>query len=255
MKRIFLLRIVPFLAVLALPAAAGAQARAPGVDITVRIRASEGGAPLPGAQVEMMGTGKVLGADSAGVVVLRGVEPGAALFEIRKMGFAAEHFTLNIPRTDTIGIDVDLVTEPVKLAELQAVSKWGNAVLRDAGFYQRRQSGIGSYVTREELEGRGILEFSDILRRMRGIRVVRTGDGRTVLVPTRRAASINFSCSVDVYVNGTPANAEMAGGDVNSRISVSEVEAVETYAGPAEIPIQWNPTGRACAVVVVWTRT
>jgi hypothetical protein len=247
-------RLTALAAVLAcIPAAAAAQADAAST-LQITIRAQEGGQPLAGANVELMGLGRALNADSAGIARFRNVPPGPLLVQIRKFGYGTERFPVNVAARDTISVEVDLQTEAVRLAEIRATAR-ASPALRNTGFYDRQRMGVGSYAVRSEWEGRGRLELGDVVRRMRGVRVARTSDGRTLFVPSRAAASIARTCAgVMIYVDGVPLMVDGQYDDVNQLISLSEVEAVETYAGPSEIPSEYNGTGSACAVVLVWRR-
>ncbi|HEU4560463.1 MAG TPA: carboxypeptidase-like regulatory domain-containing protein [Longimicrobium sp.] len=233
------------------PAAAAAQADATSA-LRITIRAHEGGQPLPGANVELLGLARAVNADSAGVARFPNVPAGPLLVQIRKFGYGAERFPVNVPARDTVVVEVDLQTEAVRLAEIRATARTSPA-LRNTGFYERQRIGVGSYAMRSEWAGRGRLELGDVVRRMRGIRVARTQDGRTLFVPSRPAASIGGACSgVQIYVDNVPLLVDGRYDDVHQLISLAEVEAVETYSGPSEIPPQYNATGSACAVVLVW---
>ena len=79
-----------------------------------------------------------------------------------------------------------------------------------------------------------------------------TRDGRTVLVPPSYM-SMNSNCrGVLVFVDG--AEMTVMSDDINQLVSLSEVEAVESYSGVGTIPPQFNSTGSACGVVVIWRR-
>ncbi len=236
-----------------IPAAAAAQGDA-ATTLEITIRAHEGGQPLPGANVELLGLARAVNADSAGVARFRNLPAGPLIVQIRKFGYGVERITLNVGPRDTIAIEADLQTEAVRLAEIRATAR-ASSSLRGTGFYDRQRTGIGSYATRSEWEGRGRLQLSDVVRRMRGIRVVRTGDGRTLFIPSRPLASLGSSCaSTMVYVDGVPMTVDPRYDDMNALVSLSEVEAVEAYAGPSEIPAQYNATGAACAVILIWRR-
>ena len=236
------------------PAAAAAQADTTST-LQVTIRAHEGGEPLAGANVELLGLARAVNADSAGVVRFRNLPPGPLLVQIRKFGYGAERFPVTLSARDTVAVEVDLQTEAVRLAEIRATARTSSS-LRNTGFFERQASGLGSYATRAEWEGRGRLELSDVVRRMRGINVARTSDGRTLFLPTRALSSVVGGCnSTMIYVDGMPLTVDPRFDDVNQLVSLAEVEAVEAYAGPSEIPAQFNGTGSACAVVLIWRRT
>ncbi|HET7462244.1 MAG TPA: TonB-dependent receptor [Longimicrobium sp.] len=236
-----------------IPAAAAAQQRDTTGAIQVVVHAEEGGGPVAGANVELMGLGRAQNADSAGVARFRNLPPGPLLVQIRKLGYGAERFPVTVVRGDTVMVEVDLQTEAVRLAEIRATARSGSA-LRNTGFFERQAAGIGSYAMRSQWEGRGHLEVSDVVRRMRGIKVARTGDGRTLLLPSRPLASLGGCSTAQVYVDGVQLNFDPRHDDINQMVSLSEVEAVEVYAGGAEVPAQYNMTGSSCAVVLIWRR-
>jgi hypothetical protein len=252
------LRIRPALALAAavfasLPAPAAAQADAPAT-LHVIVHAHQGGAPLAGARVEVLGARVAANADAGGVARLAGVRPGPAIVSVHKLGYGDERFPLNVAPGDTVSVEVDLESQAVRLAEVRATALHSRA-LTESGFFQRQRTGIGSYAMRMDWEHRGRLEFTDIIRRMRGIRVARTDDGRTLLVPGRGGLSLSSMCSgVLLFVDGVRVNVDGRYDDVNQLVPLSELEAVETYAGLGEIPAQYNETGSACGVVLAWRR-
>lgn len=236
-----------------LPAVAAAQRDSTTI-IQVTVHAEEGGAPLSGAHVELIGAFIAANADNDGVARLTGVRPGPTIVSIHKLGYGDERFTLNVPPGDTLSVEVDLQSAAVRLAAVTATATHSR-VLAESGFLERQRHGIGSYATRTQWEGRGRLAFSDVMRRMRGIRVARTADGRTLLVPGRGNFSLSSMCSgVLLFVDGVQMNVDGRYDDINQLVPVSELEAVEAYAGPAEIPAQYNQTGSACGVVLAWRR-
>jgi len=64
------------------------------------------------------------------------------------------------------------------------------------------------------------------------------------------------ACYVAVYLDGiriwAPGPKEPI--DIN-RYRVNELEGIEVYRGPSETPTQYQMTGSACGVVLLWTRT
>lgn len=240
-------------ALLLVPAAAAAQQRDTTGALQLTIHAEEGGGPVVGANVELMGLARAQNADSTGVVRFRNLPPGPLLVQIRKLGFGAERFPVTVVRGDTIVVEVDLQTEAVRLAEVRATAPYSSA-LRNTGFFERQRAGIGTYATRTQWEGRGRLEVSDVVRRMRGIRAVRTGDGRTLLLPSRPLASLSGCSLAQVYVDGVQLAFDPLHDDINRLVPLDEVEAVEVYAGGAEAPAQYNATGSSCGVVLIWRK-
>ena len=69
------------------------------------------------------------------------------------------------------------------------------------------------------------------------------------LTTARGLTSLLRPCNVKVYVDG-------AASDDQSLLRILEpwdVEAIEAYHA-SEIPAEYNATGSACGVILVWTR-
>jgi hypothetical protein len=238
-------------ALVLVPAVAAAQRADSTSTLELKIHAQDGGQPLVGANVELLGLARAQNADSGGVVRFRNLPPGPMIVQVRRLGYGDERFMLNMSPRDTVSVEVDMQAAAVRLAEVRATAQYSSA-LRQTGFFERRASGIGSYAMRTEWEHRGRLEMTDIVRRMRGVRVVRTADGRTIIVPSRPLSSLSGCGSVQLYLDGNLMAFDPARDDIDKLVNLSEVEAVEVYAGPSEIPSQYNQTGSACGVVLIW---
>lgn len=117
------------------------------------------------------------------------------------------------------------------------------------GFYHRRQSSGGRFLTREELEPHDNSRMSDVLRsRIPSIQVSGTQSGRT------RLRMRGQRCAPMVWLDGMSTPSGEFDLDV---IQVSTVAAIEVYASGANAPAQFRtPFGRdACGgVIVVWSR-
>jgi hypothetical protein len=62
-----------------------------------------------------------------------------------------------------------------------------------------------------------------------------------------------------VWVNGVLVLIRwgLSGGGMEELVEVSDILAVEVYAGPASTPLQWSGTkliGGGCGTIVIWTR-
>jgi outer membrane receptor for ferrienterochelin and colicin len=45
-----------------------------------------------------------------------------------------------------------------------------------------------------------------------------------------------------------------AQSDINSVVDPDQVEAIEVFRGPSEIPAQYNDNNSQCGVILIWTR-
>jgi hypothetical protein len=42
--------------------------------------------------------------------------------------------------------------------------------------------------------------------------------------------------------------------DINAVVNPEQVEAIEVFRGPSEIPVQYNDNNSQCGVILIWTR-
>ena len=143
------------------------------------------------------------------------------------------------------------------------------------GFDTRRMIRQGHAITRAELARQEHRRLSEILATVPGLRILGAGSGAawasmgrgantisTLREPDRFSASRGAkpACYSDVYMDG----ALLYGGSVArtepaplmdlNTILASNLEAVEYFAGPAQIPPEYNKTGASCGVLLLWTR-
>ena len=123
-------------------------------------------------------------------------------------------------------------------------------------FYERRERGSGDFFTRLEIEERNPVEFTDLLRRVPG--VVLTQNGFSVQIRFSRAMrglGGGGGCSSPlIYLDGAFIGGAGDYVNLDNLVRPDQVEGIEVYKGPSQVPPQFNMTGSACGVIVIWTR-
>jgi hypothetical protein len=227
-------------------------------------------APIAGARV-VLGTGAEGVSSESGWVRLPGVQPGRVFVLVTRIGYRPTEFTLEVPSTGGLEVDVELEASPVAVQGVTAVGRKENRLLAMGGFYRRKETGMGTFLTREDIANTGAMRTSEVFRRVRGIRVVPAG-GDTYKLQTvrygvsmsqstggvsrggrrgREIAASNFVCEMLVFVDGIQQQ-QLDGID---DIQMESVEAIEVYRGAGEIPAEYKVMNATCGVVVVWTRS
>lgn len=123
------------------------------------------------------------------------------------------------------------------------------------GFYERMERGFGTFITRGEIEDRSPDRVSDLFHAVAGVRIERRGDGtgRSGVTMARSAAFQDGGrCAIHYWVDGS--RIPIASRFDVDELSPGDVEGIEVYRGPSEIPARFTRFGDACGVVVVWTR-
>jgi len=114
-------------------------------------------------------------------------------------------------------------------------------------FYQRRRSGIGRYLTSDDIAKRGAIVASDIFRSVPGLRLDRGGlGGDTIWM--RGAFGL---CVPDVYING--AVMQLGPDDIDSVVQPKEIAGIEIYSGE-NVPPQFQRGLSGCGSIVIWTK-
>ena len=249
---------------------------------------AESGAPLVGALVQVGATAFAIRTDSTGAFRFRGVPPGPHRLAVRHLGYrqlrhdvgVVEGFPMLLPpatlRMQPLGDEV-VVLDPI-VVEAERMTR------EMVGFAERQRTGIGSFLTRLEFERWNPTVATDVLRRMRGMRVRPNqrygfaGDTRRWLIESRR--DIGARITRVIPSNGTERSATTLGGgtnaimitecpvllfvdgayvgdsrvtDVDNLVTLMNLTAVEVYTS-SQVPARFNLPGATCGVAVFWTR-
>ncbi|HEX8392194.1 MAG TPA: carboxypeptidase regulatory-like domain-containing protein [Longimicrobium sp.] len=234
------------IAALSLAGAADAQTRVSG-----RLIDARDGSAVANASVSLLGTDgryqKHSGSDESGIFVFDGVTPGRFRIRATRIGYQeARSSPLNLMLNDTIVVEIRLSSSEVVLRPVTVVAR--SAARRSAtvgAFYQRMESGFGTFITRDQIQRRGALRVSSLLQSFTSLRPF-GGPGQGLQFGRR-------GCPVQVVVDGIVVNRR--GDSVDDFVLPDMIEGIEVYRGIADLPAQFfTPEAGRCGAVVVWTR-
>lgn len=224
--------------------------------------------PLAAVQVQLL--------DSSGVLMLAATTDvqGRFTFHLREAGtfvlradaagyrsFISDPLSLAAQQTRTIEIQM-----PSLVTQLEPVVVTGERAPHSIGlqrFEEHRQRGFGYFLDREDLEQRTPNTFTDVMWGIPGVQVVDLDDTfRPLNAPPVRPGTTtlrmrgNLDCAPSLYVDGMLfGNVDyVADGGIDNLIYAPDLEAVEVYRGPAEVPPDLNTGAPGCGVIAVWTR-
>lgn len=153
-------------------------------------------------------------------------------------------------------VEVRLDATAVLLAPLEVVARSRSAISPTlTGFEQRRVSGIGSFITRAEIERRNPSRVTDLLAVVPGMSIQRR------IVFARVA-----NCPAQIYIDGFHINRPvrpMPGRrgrsstemfPVDDVVQPRSIEGIEVYQGLSRVPAEFYTPEAACGVVAIWTR-
>ncbi len=221
------------------------------------VYAAESGAPIVGAQVIDVLSGTTAVTSTTGTIILSFLPDGARILKIQKLGFSPTTLAVEISPRDTVSMTVVLTSASQTLTTVTTIDSGPRRIspgLRD--FNERRRSGFGSFIADAELRKSEHRTIASMVRRFPGLRVScpRAGPrlGECFGTTTRRLsryAVLGGSCEVEVRVDGIVS----ADNDIE-RLKSADYAGIEYYAGEATIPAQYNRTGSACGVLLLWSR-
>ena len=219
--------------------------------------------------------------DSTGRVLVRAITPasGAFVFETRESGtfslqatrlgyLPLRGATVRTRAGQVLDVEVRLRPEPVRIRSVRVRAEARDPGLESMGFYQRREMGIGGFITAEEIRDATPQRVSDVLSRDPSVRILRDfgGDGGIGAVVNFRGRLQGLEgrpCLPTLVLDGSILR---RGGGVGAgspaervvrldeMITPEEIAAVELYPSGAGAPARFSGTDARCGVILVWRK-
>lgn len=212
-----------------------------------------GGQPLGGAQVGIT-DGPQTRANERGEWTLLDAPVGTRMLEIRAVGYYPERRR----------VDVVAGAAPVRVAlsTLKAVldTVKVTAALFDRnrdGFQQRSRTGLGRFLTPEDIARRQLMVVSDLFGMMPGVHLQSDGLDKRILM--RGAFG---PCEPGIYINGqlmTNRRADdssavtLTADDIDTWVRPNNVAGIEIYS-ESSAPGQFQQGLSGCGSIVIWTK-
>lgn len=190
-------------------------------------------APLADATITVVGTNIRVVTGANGRFRLVALPAGQSVLLVRHIGFEAATSKVTVADADTLRLSFALDAavaslDPVKIADQNVSPKL-------AEFYARRKVGPGQFMTEEEIEKQNPVLTSELFARFLGI----SGGG-----------SARSPCKLTALVDGVTRYSKF--GELPSP---REIAAIEFFAGPSEVPLQYKSiTTARCGLILIWTR-
>jgi hypothetical protein len=230
--------------------AASARAQSGAGSIVGAVRDSAGhGIAL--AQILIIGarTGRSIECDSTGNYRISPIGAGTLRLSARRVGYEPETLSVTV-NSDGVA-RADFVLTAVGLTMPTTVVE-GDRTRGKMGPFNRRMSrGVGSFVTRAEIEKRQPASISELLRTLPGVSISQRMAGEPQPVHMQRSvnSSLQSTCIVQIYVDGQP----YPNGNLDDFAPLT-LEGVEVYRSASEIPADFRTRDATCGLVALWTR-
>ena len=207
------------------------------------------GARLSSVDVQIVGSPAATVSDDSGAYHLDGLSAGTLRVRFRHLGYTPETTSVTLANGEQRELAFKLTH--VVPAELNAVVVADRLRGKMAPFNARRARGVGTFITREQIEARHAVSISELLRYIPGVGVQQRMAGEPQPVQMRRSASstLRGDCVVRLYVDGQ----RYENGNVDD-FHPTFVEGIEVYRSASEIPADFRANDATCGVISIWTR-
>ena len=211
------------------------------------------GLPVPHAEIAILGTDLRAVADSEGLFRIANVPAGLHPVIVRSIGWKPIFFLLRMGENEERIGRIALEPAPQQLPELVVeAGKFAKPpeyafTRRYDDFFRRRQVRSGTFRMRNDPMFASALHTGDLLRGIPGVRVSFGAGGTGVEFLRCRG----MSTKVAVWIDGARVMTDNH-NEALGYLRASDVEMIEIYRGPGQIPGEF--LADSCAVIVIWTR-
>jgi hypothetical protein len=203
-------------------------------------------AGIEDASVEMTLTGASSAAataltNPAGEFSMKAVPTGEYVIRVSRLGYKEIQDTIDLAEGPPAEVTAYLTPEAIDLPPMLVMVEQGTPP-KMLGFERRRAQGIGTFLTRADIEKRHAARVTDLFRSVPGVRIIpsaHTGDGILVM---------RGGCRPALVIDGTPV---YGGVSLDMTMTPQDVEGIEVY-GLAGTPIEYSRS--ECGTIMVWTR-
>lgn len=188
---------------------------------------------------------------------------GETVILVRRPGYSAQALRVDLSKGMWRGTvvmqpgsfrlpEVVVTAKNAKPAEYAGTAKYDD-------FFRRKRVGLGTFISREDIERSNAFHTIEILRMTPGVKVNINGNPASGAVGFLRCSPRDPDYNVTVWIDGLrqfPSRGTTASpadvGEMISRIGPSNIEMIEVYRGASQIPGEYLVDG--CAVIAIWTR-
>lgn len=213
--------------------------------VTGLVRSSRDGNPLAGVMVSVRGAGTSAFnvTDSTGRFRITRLPPATYTLRIAFAQHVAEDYQVNLRAGRTMQLSIMMDVEATQLEPIVVEAASQEYALSLAGFYSRKDHGMGRFVTQADIEKRHPSNLSQMLA---GTGIIMRCQ-RTTCVPVRNSSGRR--CFISVFLDGVRVENYNIDG-----IPPEDVLGLEVYRQGADTPAEFSHFSADCGALVIWTK-
>lgn len=218
------------------------------------VRDQQRGHVLPGVGVRVADTDLRVESNARGIFQMPDVPWGLQSLIFEHPSYGRQEQSIRVIGGRSLRLEVHLTPAPIEMPPILVTVRPRRWFGDMQGLQARIDRGVGIILTRERIDEQQPRNLADLLRALPGVTVRQSGGALsgTISVQMRGAQSMTGRpCAPAVWVDGQkwrdPSQAY-------SGLLGSELEVVEVYRGPSEVPGEFLDSSASCGALVVWTR-
>ena len=240
---------------LALPALAQGQR------IQGRVLAAADEKPVANVQVRVSTSGEIISqsvTDSLGRFTAR--LPGSARYRVSTahIGYAESVGEVEVGIEEQVEIILRVAPVAFELPPILVVSRSRapEPNLERVGFYERKAGKFGIFFDRADINRRRPFTTSDLLRGTSGVRVIPQGlRGNDIRMTRGEDPNCPPRILIDNVIVRRGGRASRADDSpFDALLQPQDIEAMEVYRSPSEVPTEYGGQDVTCGVIVIWTK-
>ncbi|MEP6991731.1 MAG: carboxypeptidase regulatory-like domain-containing protein [bacterium] len=243
-------RALRILALLALAPAGTRVAQAQRAQLSGMVVDMTSKAGLPDADIIHVDGGRTVVSDSLGRFAFPDLPSGIIRLLVRVRGFPASRVTLALAKGESMSRVIELDSTSAGRAAAQSLPSVSTVAARPplpryVDFERRRLTGRGQYLASEDLEKGGFSTLQDAMRGLRGVNLDCGGSNGCYI----RMARAPMRCLPEYVVD------ERVDNSFGPTTPIRDIEGIEVYTGPSDVPGEFAGRTAGCGVIVIWTRS
>jgi hypothetical protein len=223
---------------------------APGVgQLRGTVVSADSARPLAGARVAVAGGPQTL-TGPTGEWSLSGVPLGTHSLEVRALGYYPEQRPVDVI-ADAAPTTVALTTFRAVLDAIRVTAQRTERADMGGFASRARRSGMGRYMSAEQVQRRNVLETSDLLKTMPGF----VGDGSLMMKSGYSDGAGNFdvNCPAEVYIDGHLMRG-ISAAELDALVKPEHIEGIEVFSAGSPKPPQFDSGMSGCGSLVIWQK-
>jgi hypothetical protein len=227
-----------------------------------RIREGDAGPWVVGATLVLEGPDpRTVTSDRNGRFRLEELRPGSYRVRVEHLAYRAVETEFTVPPGDAVlNVELRMLRDAIPLAPIHVEVEARSPRLLRVGYYERQRAGYGNFIEREQIERRRPVRTGDLFHilsraQVSGGQILFRGQAEIFGALARTGGVTGEDeggpqpCPARVFVDGV-----REPDDRVDDIHPDDIEAIEAYAGPARIPVQYSGADSACGVILIWLR-